>query len=313
VWLSVFNNPKLPSQFEEDRQQIIIFRRYLAIMFGLFTLGLLCELIIDFKIFEAWSFLVVQVSCLFFFLLSVLHVPHRFVITLNILFILLSNQFTLLADPKTFHVLVFWIGITPLIVAVLTHVRVTLYWTVVIAFFILFNGLYISKEVGPYHLTVYPDRFLAAGIIFVITASCLAAFFSATQKRVREKMHQQNLQLIDLTKEIKLSNEQLKNYNDHLEERVFERTAELEHQNKQLSEYAFINSHLLRGPLARILGITDLLRRTNITPQQKEYIEHLNTSAEELDEVIAKINKALNQEGKFNRETFQKLKDRKYL
>lgn len=280
-------------------------------MFVIFTLGLLLELIVDFKSSSVWSFIVIQFICLFFFLLSVLNVQHRYVLTLNFLFILISNQLSLFANPQSFHVLVYWIGITPLFIAVLSNVKVTLYWTGVIGLYIILNGLYVNSEVGIYDLTVYPNRFLVGGLIFALTTSVLAAFFSITQKTIREKLFQQNFQLTELSEEIKQSNEQLKNYNEHLEERVFERTVELEHQNKQLTEYAFINSHLLRGPLARILGIADLLMRKEATPEQKEYLEHLKTASAELDEVIAKINKALGQEGKFTRETLQKLKDRK--
>ena len=92
---------------------------------------------------------------------------------------------------------------------------------------------------------------------------------------------------------------------------VFERTEELEHQNKQLTEYAFINSHLLRAPLASILGIINLLKGTKLTEDQKEYIEYLSQSSTDLDEVIGKINKTLDQGGKFNRETPGNLKEDK--
>lgn len=92
---------------------------------------------------------------------------------------------------------------------------------------------------------------------------------------------------------------------------MYERTEELEHQNKQLAEYAFINSHLLRAPLASILGITNLLSKTKLTDEQKEYLAHLNSASIQLHEVVGKINKALNTGAKFNRQTLEKLKDRK--
>ncbi len=307
---SLFTEPELPPRLEAERNRIVIFRRYLAIFFGIFSLGLLLELLIDFKASDIWTFITVQAICIFFFSLSVLNVTHRYVITLNIIFVLISNQLNLLANPQSFHVLVYWIGITPLFIAVLSNVRATLIWTGILAAFIILNGWYISYTIGSYNITVYLNRFMVGGLVFALTASVIAAFFSITQKRIREKLIQQNQRLVELTEEIQLRIEELKNYNDHLEERVFERTEKLEHQNKQLTEYAFINSHLLRGPLARILGIADLLKRMNVPPEQQEYLNHLETASGELDEVITKINKALGQEGKFSRETFQQLNEK---
>lgn len=165
------------------------------------------------------------------------------------------------------------------------------------------------QKLSVYEVTVYPNRFLVAGVLFMLSTSSLAIFFSFTQKQLREKLFKQNLDLQYLAEEIKDRNVQLKNYNEHLEERVYERTEELEHQNKQLAEYAFINSHLLRAPLASILGVSNLLCSTKLSDDQMEYVKHLVTASNDLDEVIAKINKALQSEGKFSREAIQKLRN----
>lgn len=82
--------------------------------------------------------------------------------------------------------------------------------------------------------------------------------------------------------------------NQSLEERVRIRTRELEVQNEQLAEYAYINSHLLRGPLSRILGLINLIDYTdNSQVKEKELIEHLRQSGAELDDVVRKINEAI--------------------
>src|SRR6267154_5003186 len=94
-----FTDPILPIHFEEDRSRIIIFRKYLAIMFVIFTLGLITELTLDFKLFEWWTFATVQFECALFFTLSILNVRHGFVLGLNVISILVSNQITLLSNP----------------------------------------------------------------------------------------------------------------------------------------------------------------------------------------------------------------------
>jgi len=306
-----FVDPVLPQHLEAERQRIIIFRNYLAIIFTLYVLGLILELIFDFKSFNWFTFASIMMSSSFFMMLSLINIPHKYILTSYFIGIIVTNELQFLPNPTAFHVSVFWIGISPLYVAPLAKPRATLIWTMVFIATLVFNGLYVARTTGAYEITLYPDRFLIAGILFMLTTSSLAVFFSYTQKKMRDRLDLKNMELHDLTKEIEDQNTKLKNYNDHLEERVYERTEELEHQNKQLAEYAFINSHLLRAPLASILGVIDLLSRTELTKEQKEYIEHLISASTDLDEVVAKINKALNTEGKFNRETIQKLKERK--
>lgn len=82
--------------------------------------------------------------------------------------------------------------------------------------------------------------------------------------------------------------------NMNLEEQVKLRTLELQAQNRQLTEYAFINSHLLRGPLSRILGLINLINYSDIKAKETELIEHLKLSSEELDDVVKKITGMLN-------------------
>jgi PAS domain S-box-containing protein len=60
----------------------------------------------------------------------------------------------------------------------------------------------------------------------------------------------------------------------------------IRHQHATLKEIAFANSHLIRAPLANILGLTNLLDESNYTPNDAEIILHLRSSAQKLDEVI---------------------------
>jgi len=69
-----------------------------------------------------------------------------------------------------------------------------------------------------------------------------------------------------------------------------ETLSSLENKNKQLAQIAWEQSHLVRAPLARILGIVNLLKHEFIQMDDKEnFIQHLQNSAEELDDVIKSI------------------------
>ncbi|MFM8911455.1 MAG: hypothetical protein ACKOE6_00885, partial [Flammeovirgaceae bacterium] len=71
------------------------------------------------------------------------------------------------------------------------------------------------------------------------------------------------------TKDLEAQNEeitqqqnQIEQINASLEQTVKERTAQLEDQNRKLLDYAYFNAHKVRGPLARILGLTYLVRKS---------------------------------------------------
>lgn len=64
----------------------------------------------------------------------------------------------------------------------------------------------------------------------------------------------------------------------------------IEQQNARLKEIAWIQSHLVRGPLARILGLAMLIdNEQGGDPDQKELVSLLRSAAEELDAVLTRI------------------------
>jgi len=64
----------------------------------------------------------------------------------------------------------------------------------------------------------------------------------------------------------------------------------IEAQNKKFKEIAWIQSHVVRAPLARIMGIVDLILDENTTPEEKlGFIPHIQNSALELDQIIKDI------------------------
>lgn len=103
--------------------------------------------------------------------------------------------------------------------------------------------------------------------------------------------------------QIRNQNRQIARMNEFLEERVIQRTEELEDQNKKLMEYAFINSHVLRGPVSRILGLISLFDHAK-TMEVGEIVDLLKKSGEELDTVVKKITEALNQGTHISKEDF---------
>jgi len=93
--------------------------------------------------------------------------------------------------------------------------------------------------------------------------------------------------------EIMAQAEEIQGINENLEMLVKQRTAELEKKNKALEEYAFINAHKLRSPVASILGLLNLLSKGDHKDETKVIHEHLQQSADKLDDVVRSITKAI--------------------
>lgn len=70
----------------------------------------------------------------------------------------------------------------------------------------------------------------------------------------------------------------------------FEYIQKIEKQNSKFREIAWIQSHVVRAPLSRILGIIELILISQDEPKLIiELIQHLNNSANELDKIIEEI------------------------
>ena len=108
-----------------------------------------------------------------------------------------------------------------------------------------------------------------------------------TEARSRERELRDVKEILSQqAKELQEANQRTRDINDSLEFMVWERTMALEERNRQLADFAFLNAHKMRGPLARILGLVDVLKYTDSREQEKEYLQHIVQSAQELDQVI---------------------------
>jgi ligand-binding sensor domain-containing protein len=107
----------------------------------------------------------------------------------------------------------------------------------------------------------------------------------------------------NLKKMVDLRTKEIQELNESLEDKVAERTRLLKERNQQLREYAFINAHLLRSPLTRIMSVLLLLREEKPRNLSEEYLTLLEESTSELDEVIHSINNALSDENEQEKST----------
>lgn len=123
-----------------------------------------------------------------------------------------------------------------------------------------------------------------------------------------EEILSQNEQLVRNQEQIKIQNERLatqnKAYgrlreivlkqNQNLEQAVKKRTIDLANSNHELKkiiqkieQFSYITAHNLRGPVARILGLTALIDKDKIgSTENRLIVERLHVSAKDLDAII---------------------------
>ena len=75
----------------------------------------------------------------------------------------------------------------------------------------------------------------------------------------------------------------------------------MEEKNQQLAEYAFINSHMLRSPVSTMLGLVNLISYTDLPEKDKKVYDYLKKTAKILDNIVYKINKAIENDFHFDR------------
>ncbi len=147
--------------------------------------------------------------------------------------------------------------------------------------------------------------FYMLAAVFVIASAYL--YIRLREQKLRKEGYILKLKVNERTKELQMRNEEveaqseelqaqaseIQMMNEHLEELVKKRTEELERKNEALEEYAFINAHKLRSPLASILGVVNLITKLPQTPESQECVDHLKKSADALDEVVTSITRAI--------------------
>ena len=106
-----------------------------------------------------------------------------------------------------------------------------------------------------------------------------------------------NNEISKAKQELDKKNEELLSINSSLEDKVAERTSslkmmndELINSNNELDLFIYRASHDLKGPIARLLGMTLLAKMDNKDEALKEYIELIEKGAVDINKVLNKLN-----------------------
>jgi signal transduction histidine kinase len=144
------------------------------------------------------------------------------------------------------------------------------------------------------------EFFLKGGLLLIAVAVFMITLIQTRFRlTIREIKARLALQLSN--EEIQTQAEEIQVINESLEGQVRARTQELERKNIALEEYAFINAHKLRSPVASLLGLINLLRKTELNDEGRHIVGRMTDSAAKLDEIVRSITKAIEQGENENR------------
>lgn len=137
-------------------------------------------------------------------------------------------------------------------------------------------------------------------VIFTII-KVRTAYVEKQSKLLKNVVNERTVELKEKNQRIEIQseklrafNESLNSLNESLEKTVEERTEELTQKHAKLTEYAFMNAHNLRVPVANIKGLIQLFSKDELTREEIfELIDLLKGQTEQLDQVLKDIQRML--------------------
>lgn len=128
----------------------------------------------------------------------------------------------------------------------------------------------------------YWNMFFTAALILLV----MYVFKSGYERNHRLLVEQHEL--------LAQQKEEIEGINNNLEQLIVDRTEKLKDHETRISQAAFINAHRVRSPLARILGLLNLVEfETDKRAACEEYLPLLKSNAEELNEMLREVSVTL--------------------
>jgi two-component system, sensor histidine kinase LadS len=192
--------------------------------------------------------------------------------------------------------------------------RTALYYLISWGIFALLTGFLVLSYNGFFPIYAFTDYITISAVALETIISSLGLAYKINVFRRKSLMAQKkNMSLVKKQNEmlevevqkrterieyqktqLQEQKERIEEMNNNLEHLVAQRTQELKQtldsltmQNQDLAQFSYIASHNLRAPVARILGLLQVLEQSSHDEKLKtQLLTHIHTSAIDLDMVI---------------------------
>ena len=138
------------------------------------------------------------------------------------------------------------------------------------------------------------DFLLNTAILILVTFYLKENFLSYREsvELANERLKKSTEKLVEQNHQLYQQQEELNILRNNLEKIISGKIIESQYKAEILKEYSFVNSHHVRAPLARVLGLIDLIEVENRRSKASSaaLLHKIKTDAEELDVILKKIN-----------------------
>lgn len=127
------------------------------------------------------------------------------------------------------------------------------------------------------------------GLLFKLYNPILAIPSPAQLEAANAELRREIQQRKKTEEQLRLHEQEILKLNASLEEKVRERTIQLEEMNEDLESFSYSVSHDLRAPLKNMEGMASMLKElyaSQLDDNGNTLIEHINTNAQRMDRLI---------------------------
>jgi signal transduction histidine kinase len=162
-------------------------------------------------------------------------------------------------------------------------------------FMVSLSGLLLYQAFGPAITDYYNDNIAMDTVIHIGVSLYLAYAIKKEYTAFQYAVENINKELIISNKELQSANEEIAILNEQLEEEVQRKSSEAHEHRLRLIHYASKNAHEVRAPLARIMGVMEILRmETPKDPAELRYLIHLiDSNTKEMNSILTEISRVL--------------------
>jgi len=130
------------------------------------------------------------------------------------------------------------------------------------------------------------DKEIADKIEEITTQSTMLQMQNRLTEAYAMDVESSRFELTAALDELDKAHQILNEFNIDLKKEVQIRTLDLQKQNSKILQFAFINAHKTRAPLARVLGLIKIIQYNKSSILEEEVLNMLISSANELDSVL---------------------------